>query len=490
MPDFIQDNIQMYGRLKEVYQETVFGTLKEPCNKLKELFTQLLNDKASEFSLLASNSVYRSKYYQVKERIKKGDSFYEKLIRKNLGLEIVGKFELLSSVSTLEDKKSQVVNEIQKIDDLIGLRIVTELKEDCKNVYKLLLNSAEFFQANSIKFYDLDDQPQQMQNGLGIYRIKGVFQSLFSFELQIKSKIDEAWGDMDHSLFYKDYSISPIKDTVQVTMNNVGILLDKIERLLYDLRESGANYSENAEHLKFQENLEAEVSETFLQEFKVPIKLKEISIYLKFFKDKAGIGDEKLGKINFEHLNWSINDEFCLNFIRIRNKDHRLIVIETLYLNWKRLFNPKFELNAENYPEVLREFLSYYNIFISSQIGVETQLINDSFTAILPYVTSPDLFMSIKRIKENEDICRRLENIGLEEEQVRECEPELKNGFRIILFNGSIEGYLRSIDRDKDIANAFFKLRAAIESSNNPLDQLIYKSATIALEIIKKMQND
>ncbi|RZJ90684.1 MAG: hypothetical protein EOO20_07445, partial [Chryseobacterium sp.] len=219
MPDILDDHIDIYKSLRKIYDESIYEGLKGPAITIKELFLDLLDSKANDYLLQSMNSVYANKYYQIKDRIKKKDSFYEKLIRKDLGLKIVNQFSIVQNKMALNDRKPEILNAIKEFDDLIGLRIVTELKADCPNVYKLLLNSPEFFQNNQIEFLDLEDQPQKMKNGLPIYRIKGKFQGLYLFELQIKSKIDEAWGDMDHSIFYKDYSVSPIKDTVQVTMN-------------------------------------------------------------------------------------------------------------------------------------------------------------------------------------------------------------------------------------------------------------------------------
>jgi len=488
MEDFLQGNVNEYIRLAELYNETIHDSLKEPCENISELLIKLLDVKSTEYSLITNNSVYPTKYYQIKTRIKKKESFYEKLIRKNLGLGIVKKFNLLTDVELLNKYRSEIVSEIQRFDDLIGIRIVTELKKDCSNVYQLLQNSAEFFEANSIVFFDLEDQPQKMQNGLDIYRIKGSFHGLYYFELQIKSKIDEAWGDMDHSIFYKDYSVSPIKDTVQVTMNNVGILLEKIEKLLYDLRESGGSYFENVEHLKFQELLESEVAPLLKEKFKIPFKLKEISSLLRFFKVKAGNGEQKLETVNFDHLNWTVSDTFCLKFIEVRNTDYKLIVIEAIYLNWKGLFNKDHVSNEYTYEQALIEYLDYLMEFIGNEIEEDVKYVRKYMMEILPYLSTPDIFLSLDKIKESNLISKRIENIVGDDEKLIDSLIELQNSFRVILFKGKALEYLREVKGQKDISEGILLVRQSVQANNNQLDKIIEIAATQALDVLKRIE--
>ena len=89
--------------------------------------------------------------------------------------------------------------------DIIGVRVVTELRHDCNKVLALLRAFIDDLATTEVVLdkIDLESQPQKMKNGLFIYKIKGIFRSDFGFELQIKSKIEEAWGDMDHAIFIK-----------------------------------------------------------------------------------------------------------------------------------------------------------------------------------------------------------------------------------------------------------------------------------------------
>ena len=75
-------------------------------------------------------------------------------------------------------------------DDIIGIKILTELEDDCKKVISLLKDKYLMLFNDKRKLYlDLDDlekQPIRMRNGLEFYKIKGIYAESFKFELQIK----------------------------------------------------------------------------------------------------------------------------------------------------------------------------------------------------------------------------------------------------------------------------------------------------------------
>ncbi len=436
MSDFIEKSVHAYEGLKDIYKNHVYHTLETPMKQLELALYKLLDDKSGQYYLESNNSVYKAKYYHIKTRIKKDVSFYEKLIRKNIGLLLVQKFDLVNNPEALSIKIQEIRSEIEKNDDLIGLRIVTELKQDCKNVYNLVLNSGDFFQEMNIKFHDLEGQPQKMKNGLDIFRIKGTFNAIYQFELQIKSKIDEAWGDMDHSLFYKDYSISPIKDTVQVTMNNVGELLDRIERLLYDLRESGMYYAENAEHLKFQKSIEKEIGPLIKNRLNIPYNLKSISLYLKFFKEITGAKGKKLEALDFSYLEWTSDDEFLKPYIDLRKENYALIFLETIYWSWKKLDNT-FNLEPNNYNQYLHQYLDYFIEFISLSINKDKVILTPIIKTLIVYSKSADVFLSTTKFEEIEEICNRVGDIAIENE-IDDQIAYIQQCFRIALFNGDI----------------------------------------------------
>lgn len=486
MPNLLESNIHTCLELKQLYEDSALTTLDGHSRKLKELFTSLLESKGEEYGLLKNTQFQKNKLFSIRDRIKTPDSFYEKLIRKNLGLAIDQRFELSANQIPVSARAPDILNALYSIDDVIGLRIVTELKKDCEKVYKLLLNSSEFLSNSNIQFFDLDIQPQKMQNGLDIFRIKGKYQNLYCFELQIKSRIDEAWGDMDHSLFYKDYSISPIKDTVQATMNNVGGLLDEIENLLYDLRESGSHYYENAEHIKFQEDIENAIGISLLQNLSVQYKLKDISPILQFLSKKLSLSsvDFESQPLLFDYLNIEPDSRISPNYKFIREKSYSLIIIEAVFISWKQLSGNM--INEGNYSETLDEFLVYLIEYLADTIEEQQDVLRTRIKMISDYVDSPDIFLSAKKAKEVSLISKRLENSEVNEDNLEEIVNELKMCFLIKAYDGKLKDYISSIEDRIPLSESLISIKQSINHKNgNILEKEIYRIANECLEIIR-----
>ncbi|KAA0990409.1 nucleotidyltransferase family protein [Dyadobacter aurulentus] len=482
MPDFISENIEKYKEITEVYKATVTDTLEAPLTKLKSVFAQLLNEKAQDYSLQKVNSVYKSKYYSIKGRIKEETSFYEKLIRKNIGLSIVAGHNLINE--DVNTKKAGIISDIQKLDDIIGVRIVTELKKDCIQVYKLLENSKDFFIRNEISFQDLEDQPQRMKNGLDIYRIKGIFQGLYGFELQIKSKIDEAWGDLDHTLFYKDYSVTPIKDTVQVTMNNVGELLDRIEHLLYDLRESGANYVENSEHIKFQEKIENELSVLLKEKFDAPYQLKEISHFLKHFHEL--ISPEVLITLDYDHLRWPVQTPLVDSYLKIRDSNFHLIVIETIYINWWNSRDGVDKIIEDNYDNQIQQYLFDFSRYYAEILSEDSDDFFEGIKNLMNHSSSSEILLSAARHKEFQEISARIMSMAAEDEDIDNNHREIIKMIQILIFNGDVTPFLDQA-LDANVGDGLIKIKDIVKNKKNNLDKKIFLLATELLESLRNI---
>lgn len=293
---------------------------------------------------------------------------------------------------------------------------------------------------------------------------------------------------MDHSLFYKDYSISPIKDTVQVTMNNVGGLLDKIEKLLYDLRESGANYIENAEHLEFQKALENEVAKLLTNHFKVPFKFKDITYVLKFFKGKAGESEDNLTDVFFENLNWSVTDRFCENYLSIRSRNHNLMIIESLFFSWKKLSNKDFDLTQENYESELRIYLKLFIELISSQLNEDPDEIEGLIKHLVEYSKSPQIFLRHLELEKSRKIAKIIDNYLIEDDISRPEREAVIQCFMIVIFDGNISEYLHTITFNLD--DMILSVRDRVKGKESTDNQVIYRCATVCLEEIKKIQQE
>jgi ppGpp synthetase/RelA/SpoT-type nucleotidyltranferase len=358
--DFIDNKRLLFKKIEDHY-EFYRKSLKEFEVSLNKDIESILDLFSKDAKLISNKdtAVNPTKYYAVKSRVKSTHSLKEKLIRKNLGLAICNKYNL--TAANFEANHENVKNALFLIDDIIGVRIVTELKADCFKVHKLIKEKNSYFIGKGIvlELNELSSQPETMQNGLPIYRIKGIYKGLYGFELQIKSKIDEAWGDMDHSIFYKDYSVSPIKNTVQVTMNNVGHLLDKIEELLLGLRDSEDHFNDKIEEFDFLKDLSKDVFEEIKEKLGDNYELGKIASTLRYFKDKLKVKkkDIKSPGIKYNFLKYTVTDALLLNYISHRNLRFELIIMEALFIKWRKNTESDFVLRQNNYRKYLEEYL-------------------------------------------------------------------------------------------------------------------------------------
>lgn len=360
MSDYIDSQNLIFDEIQKLYENNR-NVLISVQKELQTNFEDILELHTENYNLIAKKdfSVNPTKYYHLKSRVKTLHSFKEKLYRKNLGLQISKKHQL--SLGNFKKNHTNVKKTIFLFDDIIGLRIVTELKYDCKFVYELLKNENNYFLDREIVFntYELDNQPETMRNGLPIFRIKGVYKSQYGFELQIKSKIDEAWGDMDHSLFYKDYSVSPIKNTVQVTMNNVGHLFDKVEDLLLGLRNSEINYEEKKEEIDFLHELSGSVFNVIKSKLGDNYDLSNIASSIRYIQTASKVKkeDAEVKNLNFNFLNYNVKENRLNDYINCRNVNFELIILESLYWYWKKKSLVNFRLNIKNYEKNLNLYI-------------------------------------------------------------------------------------------------------------------------------------
>ena len=406
------------------------------------------------------------------------------MIRKELGLQLTNALNLLSSKDAITTRKTEVVNLIQKLDDIIGIRIVTELKQDCLQVYDLLRNSVDVFIKNEIKFENLEGQPEKMRNGLDIFRLKGTFQNLYGFELQIKSKIDETWGDLDHTLFYKDYSISPIKDTVQITMNNVAHLLDKIERLLFDLRESGDNYNINAEQIQIRKELEDELSPLLRAKFGVTYNLKEIAFYLRYLRNSLNINQHRLTNLNFDYLEIIVESDFIKRYTELRNNSFVLIILECIYLNWFILTG--IQINSENYEAIINNYVFLLSKFISKDIpGEDEAIFFERLKTNIECKSSPEILLNPTKHLTAQAISNRINEILSDFLNNDELQGHINVLFQIELFNGDTQTYINTIrGNGYSLNNELITIKDELKPLEGSIDNKIIPLLTSILEKI------
>jgi len=409
--DFIEKNIDAFDRVVQIYENEVKDILEKEAKELVNRLNNILDKYSSNYGLETQNDVNSIKYYSLNHRVKKAASLKEKLVRKNEGFKIkeIGEIHEPEEVQT---KSTSIITQLKKIPDIIGVRIITELRYDCNKVLDLLRAIVDDLAADDVVLdkIDLEAQPQIMKNGLLIYKIKGIFRADFGFELQIKSKIEEAWGDMDHAVFYKDYSVTPIKNITQVTMNNVGKLLENIDELLLGLRNSSSQYQENLEQLTKLKQLNDELYPLIEKKLGIGFEIGKVASFLSSVREKALGGIEKpqaITDLDYTFLAFNVTDERLQRYIKIREKSFELMVIELAYLNWSTK-NGKFELVQANYEEILTEFLDTLTVHIFNVIEKENSAqaaelgdpvsLSIKITEYSKYLEIHDLFLSEKTL--------------------------------------------------------------------------------------------
>lgn len=404
----INEEILLLDRLTEYYEEEIRKNLKLRRKSLSKIFKRLINSEASNYDLISENSIKESVYIKITSRIKDKNSFREKLIRRNLGLKLINKLKLTDE--NFVSKKGEIDNEVTKFDDIIGLRFVCDLNRDCPKALEMLKNNISYLEGKKVKFIigELDNQPEVMVNGLSIYRLKGIYDDRVGFELQIKSKIDEAWGELDHFIFYKDYSFFPSKDTVQQTMNNVGKMLDKIEHLLFDLRSSKDNYNKNLKNSLFIESLEKSFSESIKALLGFPYQIEKLSPIIKHLikEEESNILEKPIKQnLNFDFLNFKSNGTH-LPYINSRKVSFELKIIESIYqLIWQGCNNQI--LSQENYSTFLDSLINHIKdnilkIILSSDTLIEYSIINleEDLQFLLKYDADESIWISAKKHSE------------------------------------------------------------------------------------------
>lgn len=402
----VDKQIKLYDQLSDFYDEKLRKGLKSELEDIKKKFTSLIETHAKDYKLSSKNSVHDSIYVSVAGRVKKKDSFREKLIRKNLGLELIKKHQLQDG--KYDQKKGAIELSIKRdFDDILGLRIVCDLRKDCIQVFKLLKEKESDLEKEEIIFElgEMDNQPQTMKNGLDIFRIKGVYDSRIAFELQIKSKIEEAWGELDHFILYKDFSFFPSKDNVQKTMNNTGKLLDEIEHLLFDLRNSRSDYEENFEDTKFLDDLEKTVTDSIVNQFGFSYQLDKLASIIKLIKEteSSKFLESPKKELSFDFLNFESKEHST--YLLSRKSSYELQILESIYAHiWGEKNNPvdqdsydSFLLKLKGYMDVNMEEVLTENGLIGSY---DIERIKELRTFLIESECDAQIWVSPKKVSE------------------------------------------------------------------------------------------
>lgn len=245
----------------------------------------------------------------VQSRIKNPDSLSEKVYRKNYHI-----------------KYSSPQLFINSLPDVIGARILCLLNIEENRIYDFLYTYFIFpEEIDNILFssysesYDKDkllinfsNQPQKQKNGHDIYRLDCKWfdsstKSYINVELQIKSLVHYFWGELDHMLFYKNYSYLVSSSFYSDLMDSINYELENIDQQLLIIRnqidktdQTEVNEIKQIASLILYNNYNSDVVNTL----DCKIDLREVFDLLVDINFK-NIGSKQL---NYQHLQSIIRD--------------------------------------------------------------------------------------------------------------------------------------------------------------------------------------
>jgi len=471
--DIVQNEKILINELINIYKENDFiddldNTAKSISIKLKTL----LNDKGEENGLISKNSIRDLKYFSLVHRIKEPDSLKEKFYRGNLLQENFKTYKFKSGAEVYR-QRNDVKKTFRKCDDLIGVKILTDLNEDCKKVISILRSNESYLndQRITLNKEDLAAQPTIMKNGLEIYKIKGEFNADYSFELQIKSKIVSAWGDMEHSIFYKDYFISPVRETTQATMNHIGKLLYQIDDFLLSVRNANKEFRSNSDVISFLSWFDEKYSQNISKKLGgIGFKIDSISEALYYIKTNNKI---KEGQLQFVHFRYKSKQTLYKNYIKIRNRSYDLKIFESIVFSWfwtpSQLKENNIDLRFKFYFEQILDFLA--DNIKKKLLGLDKKeiksLITHYFNEILNYHPESTIFLSgkefIKHYKFMAFVKGELEIMGVK--KITDSYSKLDLLFINRRMEGNSEDQIREMKFTADDLESFREIFSRIESS-------------------------
>ncbi|WP_164855094.1 hypothetical protein [Peribacillus frigoritolerans] len=188
-----------------------------------------INKKITSF--LDENLVKQISFQNVmvQGRVKGSTSLSEKIVRKRYA-------------DRYENDHKRFISELP---DIIGLRVVCLLLEQEKIIYSTIISifteqvDEKYYSIPELKgstdnlLVDHSNQPEPQKNGKPIFRLSCKWLDSSGeevlVELQIKSLINMFWGEVEHMLFYKNYTYMIGSDFYKEMMNSIYKSLEAVD---------------------------------------------------------------------------------------------------------------------------------------------------------------------------------------------------------------------------------------------------------------------
>ncbi|NLM07238.1 MAG: hypothetical protein GX219_10055 [Tissierellia bacterium] len=317
-------------------------------------------------------------FLNVSKRVKSYSSLKEKILRNNLFIEY---------------KTPDVL--FENLSDLIGLRIECRFIEDEKKVYEDLLNlftinTGDGYYTNSevssINLLMGETQPQVQKNGFEIYKFDGKYNysdRSVNFELQIKSLVNEFWGEIDHRVLYKNFNYMLTEDFFHDIMISIKDNLSMIDRqlmIVYD-HLSGVNY-QKGKH-KFSEI--KSMTSKLVHDHYIQIIKEEVGFVIDFKK----LTDLIVDYIYLKNQNVSDSDygNYFIDLLNRFSKESDETISLTSHIEIGEIDYPnKF---TKKVGTIIKEVINVdfkWNLFLRILFEIEDENNNESFLNFLCFI--------------------------------------------------------------------------------------------------------
>ena len=174
-----------------------------------------------------ASKILLSKSEEYKCIIDKIEHYLNELLEDVKGITISGRSKDANNIAEKIYRKNYMMKYndaakfIEELPDGIGVRIICLLNQDEVKIYKHLIdrmpderrigNKSFRYKQNGNFFVCTENQPEKQKNNLDIYRMDCIWvenEKPVRVELQIKSLTNYFWGEIEHSLFYKNYDFT------------------------------------------------------------------------------------------------------------------------------------------------------------------------------------------------------------------------------------------------------------------------------------------
>ncbi len=470
----IAEKIELAKKIKNYYKEHLKNYLKDQTQEIEKILSKHLEEYSCNYKLLLNNSVYdKIPLFEITSRVKSEDSLYYKLIDKNKVFDFPSEDNLYSS------KNQNIDSKILEIKDLIGIKILTNLSCDCDKVFKLLKEK----QNESVKIDFSKKMPEIMKNGLEIYKTEATYKiedKSLNFELQIKSKFDSSWGDLEHNLFYKDYDYYHLKENNHKLMIEIGKNLKNLENMMKTIRDSKTDFSINSDLNNFKEKINNIFSEQYTVFFG-NLKFIEDNIKRLYFLYKHYNIDLKSNDKLKEYFdeNYDNSEILMSNYISMKNKDLKVCSLENIFMNSSISGNDKVKIekfikgNLFFNFEQLKEKKEKENNQIEILINDEIEIIYNIFKASNFSFENSNLLFSVSNLEYFFDLKNKINDLLLNDEEV--TEDILNEYYKIIFIKVFSFSKIKINENILDIDNVkeIFKNISEENMNNNELNTLV-----------------